>query len=224
MQKGELVRAEQPHGAAFKVMYSNFGTTFGLKVKFDGEFRVRQTGLGTSTVSYSLKLDYNSLIGFVGIVVGCGLVAMMSAPQAFIIVVAMIGVSIGYSVWSLNGQTAEKIKDNLAQQLASAHAGGYASAPSPGPAPMQSQPQSQPQSQAGPQPQAQPQPAPQQAVNDPGPVISQMPATPTVQVPQALSEQDELVVRLKNLATLRDVGAITQEDFDAKKAELLAKL
>ena len=35
---------------------------------------------------------------------------------------------------------------------------------------------------------------------------------------------DEIFATIEKLAVLRDKGAITQEDFDTKKAELLARI
>ena len=46
-------------------------------------------------------------------------------------------------------------------------------------------------------------------------------AAPQAPAPMTM---DEVFATIERLATLRDKGAITQEDFDAKKAELLARI
>ena len=40
----------------------------------------------------------------------------------------------------------------------------------------------------------------------------------------APTANDDVFDKIKKLSELKDMGAITQEEFDAKKAELLAKL
>ncbi|MFQ3609329.1 MAG: SHOCT domain-containing protein, partial [Chloroherpetonaceae bacterium] len=42
--------------------------------------------------------------------------------------------------------------------------------------------------------------------------------------PAPKESRDEIMKTLKDLASLKDAGILTQEEFDKKKAELLAKL
>ena len=49
-------------------------------------------------------------------------------------------------------------------------------------------------------------------------------AAPASAAPATAMTMDEVFNTIERLAALRDKGAITQEDFDAKKAELLARI
>ena len=40
----------------------------------------------------------------------------------------------------------------------------------------------------------------------------------------AAASSDEIISLIEKLANLRDIGALTDEDFDAKKKELLARI
>jgi hypothetical protein len=57
----------------------------------------------------------------------------------------------------------------------------------------------------------------QQAEQQAAAMASQTP----VAVPAPASAQDAMVTELQQLATLRDQGILTQEEFDAKKKQLL---
>ncbi|MCW2131721.1 PH domain-containing protein [Arthrobacter sp. VKM Ac-2550] len=57
--------------------------------------------------------------------------------------------------------------------------------------------------------------------------IGQSAPGPAVQAPapaQAANQADEVFDRLRKLGELRDAGIVTSEEFDAKKAELLARI
>jgi Bacterial PH domain/Short C-terminal domain len=72
-----------------------------------------------------------------------------------------------------------------------------------------------------PEPMAAPAPAPDPApVADPTPA----PATPAAAPAKAEMTSDEITKTLGNIADLRDRGAITPEEYEAKKAELLERL
>jgi predicted Zn-dependent peptidase len=52
-----------------------------------------------------------------------------------------------------------------------------------------------------------------------------MPATPSMAAPTpAIDTSEEVAQALARLADLRDRGAITPEEFETKKAELLSRL
>lgn len=48
------------------------------------------------------------------------------------------------------------------------------------------------------------------------------PPAPTAEAPAA--DSDELINKLKELATLKDQGVLTEEEFNAQKAKILAQL
>lgn len=58
----------------------------------------------------------------------------------------------------------------------------------------------------------------------PAPVAEPAPAAPTPAAAEREMSSDEITTALGNLADLRDRGAITAEEFEAKKAELLGRL
>ncbi len=199
-QKGRVVSGQSPSGGTFSIVYNSIWTTLATPVKFIGEFSVRPNGNSGSTVSYSLKLDYNSLVAFVGIVLALVVLLVVSQGMgAGIFILAVGAINVGYSLWSLSGPTTAKIMDNIAQHLQNAAAAQPAYAPPP------------------PAPPVTPPPAPA-----PGPSPGFSASGPSA--PASALQHDEIIKRLKSLSELRDIGAITQEDFDAKKTELLAQL
>ncbi len=66
-------------------------------------------------------------------------------------------------------------------------------------------------------------PVPGRHTGGPGAVAPSMPAAPGGAAPHVMSAAD-IVDAVGRLATLRDSGAITPEEFEAKKAELLRRL
>jgi hypothetical protein len=70
-----------------------------------------------------------------------------------------------------------------------------------------------------------PAPAPEMAPSTPAPAPAPAPATaaPVAPTPREMSSE-EITQALGNLADLRDRGAITPEDYEAKKQELLERL
>ncbi|MDV7145732.1 SHOCT domain-containing protein [Tropicimonas sp. TH_r6] len=79
-----------------------------------------------------------------------------------------------------------------------------------------------------PEPVPQPEPIPQQVQPDfqqpePMPTVAEAPA-PSAQPAQAPTDIAEILGTIEKLAALRDAGALTEEEFSAKKVELLARL
>lgn len=56
-----------------------------------------------------------------------------------------------------------------------------------------------------------------------GPIGATAPAPAAVATPAASPAQPDLTAQLQQLASLRDAGILTEEEFTAKKAELLAR-
>lgn len=74
-----------------------------------------------------------------------------------------------------------------------------------------------------PQPQWTPEPAPQAAPEPMPEPQSPLPAEPMAPAPQGGNVND-ILSTIERLAALRDAGALSDEEFSAKKAELLARL
>ncbi len=47
---------------------------------------------------------------------------------------------------------------------------------------------------------------------------------PVAPAPEAASDSDELINKLKELANLKDQGILTEAEFDAQKAKILAQM
>ncbi len=183
--KGRITGSQQGSGGTFSVDHSGVWTTLMTKVKFDGEFSVRGAGNGGSAISFSLKLDFNSLVSLIGITMACAVMLIVWwGIGAGIFVLAVSVANLAYVLWQLNGQASAKILDSIANQL------------------QYSGPTQAPKAAYTPQPAASATPAP-------------APVAPA---------HDDVIARLKSLATLRDIGAVTAEEFETKKAELLARL
>jgi membrane protease subunit (stomatin/prohibitin family) len=53
---------------------------------------------------------------------------------------------------------------------------------------------------------------------------AQQAAPPTAAAAAPAADSDELINKLKELATLKDQGVLTEEEFSAQKAKILAQL
>jgi hypothetical protein len=50
------------------------------------------------------------------------------------------------------------------------------------------------------------------------------PAAPAAPAQSAAADSDELISKLKELATLKDQGILTEEEFNSQKAKILAQM
>jgi membrane protease subunit (stomatin/prohibitin family) len=53
---------------------------------------------------------------------------------------------------------------------------------------------------------------------------AQQAAAPAASAEPAAADSDELINKLKELATLKDQGILTEEEFNAQKAKILAQM
>jgi membrane protease subunit (stomatin/prohibitin family) len=53
---------------------------------------------------------------------------------------------------------------------------------------------------------------------------AQQAAAPPVAAEPTAADSDELISKLKELATLKDQGVLTEEEFNAQKAKILAQM
>lgn len=196
---GAVTWQAAPQSARFEMTKKDFMNTGGMKVRYDGELSIAPQGARQSLVRFNIKVNSGSLTPLILVnVVAVLILAMMSGPGGGFVL--LVGLAAGgwqlYNVSSkLPGELAEKVQRSLpAPPPLGAAMGGY---------------------------------APQQAAYAPPPPVmnGQMAggaghgggAAPAGGTSSAVEQ-------LKQLAELRNVGAITPEEFEAKKAELLARL
>lgn len=205
---------QPPQGAKFVLPRKSFWSTLGSTVKFDGDLQVSPAGPSQSSARLSLKLRWGSatplLLSQVAVVVVAAMFNLYIAYYAIII----IALSVGVTAWTVSSSFPEKILKELGDQIM-AQAGGGAPAQPYAPAP-------QPQAYAVPAAHppaygAQPMPPAAAPMSAPAPAA---PAAP----PAAMDDSAKIMEQIKQLGTLRDAGVLTPAEFEAKKAELLARL
>lgn len=208
----EVQWSQPPQGAKFVLPRKSFWSTLGSTVKFDGDMQVSPAGPGQSSARLSLKLRWGSatplLLSQVAVVVVAAMFNLYIAYYAIII----IALSVGISAWTVSSSFPEKILKELSDQIM-AQAGGGAPvqpyAPTPQPKAYAAPPAHPPAYGA--------QPTPMPAAPAAAPM-------PPPAAPAAMDESAKIMEQIKQLGTLRDAGVLTPAEFDAKKAELLARL
>lgn len=198
---GEVTWQQAPSAAKFVIGKKDFMNTGGFTIKYDGDLQVQKTGPGQTSARFSLKINWGSYVPLGATTVIVLLILSLSnyyfAAMGLLFMVAILV----YSAWAVSSQLPEKILKDIIHNLQ----GGVA-APAPAAAPA-SPPQAMPT--FSPPPPPRPNPPPQAAAPAPAP-----PAGDTATI----------VEQIKQLAGLRDAGAITADDFEAKKAELLKRI
>lgn len=201
--QGHVTWQQPPSAAKFLIGYKNFWTTGGVVLKYDGDLAVQPANASDVTARFSLKLQWNSYIplGLTQVLAVIVLAMTNYAVAAFAFLLMIVGV--GWTAWAASNSVPQKVLELLLKNM---HSGATA------PAPQQARPAPQAAAQPAPQPSPAPQtPAPQAA---PAPAQAAAPSTDTATI----------VEQIKQLAGLRDAGAITNEEFEAKKAELLSRI
>lgn len=198
---GEILGQQPPQGARFQLGYKNFWSTMNTTLKYDGELQVAPAGPGQVTARFALKLQWGSVVPLMALLVAVVVIGAMLNPYYYAFGLFIIIVAVAYNAWAASSRIPEKILGDIVKALQSGApmAGGFTPqpyAPQPAPAPQPFQPQP-----------IQPPPQPAAA---PGPAGG--------------GDAASVVEQIKQLAGLRDAGAITPEEFEAKKAELLARI
>lgn len=197
---GEVQAQHPPQGARFQIGYKNIWSTMGTTLKYDGDVQIAPAGPGQVTARFGLKLQWASIVPLMAVVVAVAIIGAMTnyLYAAYFLFILIVGV--GYNAWAASSRFPEKILEDIIKNLQAG--GAYAPAP---------QPQYAPQPAA---PAYTPQPA------TPAPIPTPTPA------PAASNGGDSatIVDQIKQLAALRDAGAITPEEFEAKKTELLKRI
>ena len=191
---GEVNWQQPPTAAKFLIGYRDFMSTGGFVMKYDGDLFVQRVGANQTTVRFNLKLNWGSYVPLAATTIVVLLILLVTNPYVAAMGLLFVGAILAYSAWSVSSQLPEKVAKKIIQNLQ----GGGATAPhSAAPQPQMHTPAPPP-----------PQPAPA--------------AAPTP--PPAADTTSSIVDQIKQLAGLRDAGAITPDEFEAKKAELLKRI
>jgi len=202
---------QRPTGIRFK--YAKFSCCAGFKVKYEGALNITPYGPGQSQISLSLKAANGDMVmEWIMVAICLVLFIVMTAYtfQIFSIVLAgLLGVAWVFVVTS-------KLPKDTARQFLQKIGAGPAMAVL-GPMPTHA---AQPIPPAPPAPHPVPSPPPPAPPAPPPPE----PSAPLRAPPPPAAGHDAAVAQLKALAGLREQNLITQEEFDAKKSEILTRM
>lgn len=192
----EIEWEQPPSGARFVAYYKDFINTAGTRVKYAGNLTLQEVSPGVSTVRLGLSLNWGSTVPLlVGVAMLGIMLALTNLMFAPYMFLFVIVVGAGV-VWQCSSQFPAKLMNRWKQGL-----------------PMMTG--QAPGAMAGARPPPSQAPAP----------VSRPPPPPSAAPPAAPGEsRPSPVERLKQLNELKEAGAITQEDYDAKKQEILQEL
>lgn len=200
---GGEVRANHPGQMLSCVLkWKNLWITGGMGIAYDTDITVEPAGADMTTVRVSPKVDWSSTVML--FVVGLVLFVLVIMLNPLLMMVFMLLAIAGSALtaWGLSSMGPKELAEKLFAQLPVTAGVGFAPAARPSaPTPTSPTPTS------------------------PTPTPSKPPSAPEKPAPAAAADEEEDVMdRIAKLASLRDAGAITEAEFDAKKAELLARI
>ncbi|MEM1436982.1 MAG: SHOCT domain-containing protein [Pseudomonadota bacterium] len=196
----EIQHELAPQQLAAKVGFKSFGLTLGMGIEVDTSVQIAPTTPGQSQVAITTKTDSSSTSKLLITSIVIWLMIWFSWGLAPMILL-LGAIAMGLSWWQLQTSPGESIAKALVAELTNIRS----TAP-------------EPQETAAPTPApATPDPAPQ-------PVAAELPPKPGSAAPAAAAAEDEVFERIGKLAKLKDAGAITDAEFEAKKAELLERI
>lgn len=196
----EVHWAQAPQGAKFVLTRKSFWSTLGMPIKYDGDLQIAPHGPGQSTARLSLKIRWGSAAGLMLSQAAVVLIGSMFNIYIAYYGLFFIAISLGITAWTVSSKVPEQALKQLGDQIAAG--GGFAAPPAPQQPPAYGAP-----------------PAPAYgAAPAPAPVAYQPAPAP------AGGDAAKIMEQIKQLGALRDAGVLTPAEFDAKKAELLARL
>jgi hypothetical protein len=197
-ENAELTWQQPPQGAKFVLTRKSMWSTAGTSIKYDGDLQVTPAGPAQSTARIALKVQWGSAMPLLALQGGAVVVAaMFNYYIAAFALIFIIG-SLAITAWSVSSGIPEKALNDMMRVLQ-----GGASVMAPAPA------------------YAAPAPAPSPAAYSPP---APQPAAAPAQAAPTQAEAAAIIEQIKQVASLRDAGAITPEEFEAKKKELLARI
>lgn len=212
----EVHYRQPPQGAKYLLTYKSMWSTLGIPIKYDGDMQVAPSGPGQSVVRLSLKVRWGSALPLFLVQAATTFFASMFNLYFAVYFFFILALYLGITAWAVSSSLPEKALKEMGDKMA--QGGGFA----PAPAQYAPAPQHPPAYGAAPAPQAPPQPAPQPAYAAPP-----MAPAPTPQGAPGLSggsDTARIMEQIKQLGALRDAGILSAAEFDAKKAELLARI
>lgn len=211
-----------PQTIKFVISKRDFWVTNWLRVRFDGDVTIAPVGTRQASVTVSCRPQ--SLAPLIGVGAAATIAAaFLSVMYGLFMIVVIIGaVGVAFQVFTVNGRMPRDIAQGLVLSMQQRSGGiPVASAAAYAPAPQYAQPQYVPPPPpfAPPPP---PPPAPFAPTAPPPPVVAAPPPPPPASPPAANAAS--IVDQMRQLTALRDMGALSVEEFEAKKAELLRRL
>ncbi len=205
-ERGGQVQHEMPMQLNVKVPFKSFWLTLGNVIQIDTALQVVPTAAGQCQVTLTTKTDGASLNSVWTWFAVSFTVLLLLNWMIFPIILIIGALSAFFNHRQLHSQPGMKITEelftNLNQNL-SALSGTAAQRPQPE------------QRAATPSESAPAAPLPPQ---------HKAPANTTADAQAGGDEDEEVFDRLAKLAKLKDMGAVTEEEFEAKKAELLKRI
>lgn len=197
-----VVSWQQPPGAAkFETVAKSVWSTLGFAIKYDGDLSVQPSAPGQVTVRYGLKVQWGSALGLILTQGALVVFAAMVNPYVFAFAIFLIIGFMGFTAWNVASGMPEKMLQQVLKHFSGTPA-GYA--------PQTYTPPTQPNA---------PPPVP------PPPAAAVAPAAAASPAAAAPGGDSAVIMdQIKQLGSLRDAGVLTQEEFDAKKAELLKRI
>jgi hypothetical protein len=190
----EVTWQSRPNAAKFGFSYKSFWFTGGVKVSYLGDLSVSPVGPGQTQVGLTLAVNWGGAVPLFVFYAVFALVMWAMNPAAGMFFGLCAVIGAISTAWRLSSKTPEDEARKILQHLGPNVVAG-AYAP---PAGVQPAP-----------PPPKPAPPPPQAAAPP-------PVNPAVET--------SVFDQIKRLAELRDMGAVTPEEFDTKKSELLKRL
>ncbi|MEJ0061261.1 MAG: SHOCT domain-containing protein [Terricaulis sp.] len=195
---GQVTWQSPPNAAKFLISKKSWWSTGGLAMKYEGDFTVQRTGPTDVAARFALKIVWGSYVPL-ALTQVVGVVVLFFVNPYFqyylwMPFLLLIG-ALGYSAWMVSSNLPEKLLQDIVKNLQ----GGAPAMHAPAyvaPAP---------------------QPAYAPAAPAPTPAPAPAPAAPS-------ADASVIMEQIKQLAGLRDAGALTPEEFEAKKAELLKRI
>ncbi|MFK7912277.1 MAG: SHOCT domain-containing protein [Pseudomonadales bacterium] len=203
----EIQQEAPPQQLTAHVAYKDFVATGGIVIAIDTSITVAPTSPGQCQVSVTTKTDMSSTnkIWIYNLFFAvCGLFLLPFVLPVSLIVIA---IALVISFWMISTMPGQNVSNQMFEHLRkvapklTANSSAGATAAAAAATVSASSPPSSPPNSPSSNSTAESKPA----------------AT-------AGTDEDEVFARLKKLAELRDAGAISDEDFEAKKADLLARI
>lgn len=198
---GDLLWQQPPQGAKFLLTRKGVWSTAGVAIKYDGDLQVAPSAAGQATARITLKLQWGSAVPLLLMQAGSVLLAAMFNYYIAAFALIIIAITLGYTAWNVSSGLPDKALNEIATALQNG-APAFAAAP-------HAQPVTPPAYSPAPPPAPTPQPS------------QQAPAAPSA---APAGDLNAVTQQIMQLAALRDAGAITVEEFEAKKKELLSRI